>query len=593
VERFWHLRAFRRYWWVVIASIVVAMAAAVVVTKAGGDPGPPRTTYEATTKLFNSDATVGGFQVRGGGVTDPDLLLAFLESTEVAEAAADELGFEGTTAQLNAMVEGAVVEGTSIVEITATSTRPQHAEQVSRAYADALLVRLSDFQHEQNLEQLDDVELDIRILRDQIAAAEASEDDQAGQASGTDLDAELVRKRAERDALLDPNPDIGWEVLSSETTAQPIETIGFSAPRSLPVRLAIALVLGLLAGLAIALVMGRVDTRIRTKRGAEEAFGLPVLSEIPVLPRRARAELITSDDPTSRFAEGFRILGAELVRGPRSRRRDGEGDGRVAGAPSVLVVTSAGPAEGKTTVAANLAVALADMERTVIVLSCDFRRPKIHALFGVSPTPGLAETLGEADDGGPILDRVAVPTKIPGVRLVPSGQVRAQPTELLNSPVLRRVIDEAREAADVVIIDTTPILAVSDAAFVAPQADAVLLVARSGRTTVEVAERTTELLARLGCPAIGVALNRAAETVLPKGYRAYYERRPEWASANAANGDGRREADAETAADDREPVKAATADDDEDAALEAPAVTTAASGGDSPTSRVTREEDRV
>jgi capsular exopolysaccharide synthesis family protein len=574
VERFWQLRAVRRFWWVVVATTFVAAGVAFVVTETSSSPGPPRRTFEATTQMYGTQTGGVGFGAQDA-YSDPNTVIAFLPV--VADAVKERLGFAGTTEQLLAMVEATVNEDAqNFIDVTASAPDRDRAEEVSIAFAEGLLGYLSDRIHEQNLEEVPAVEDEIKILRKQIRdAKEAAEAAEAAGGQGTQqtnvstLEADLERKRNERDELLDADVDPGFQTLP--TSVAQVDATGFEAPRSLTVRLGIAIALGLLGGLALALLIGRIDTRIRTKRAAEERFGLPVLAEIPVMPRRARAKLITSSEPGSRHAEAFRILGAELVRGPRAARRSGNGEQPGGGAkpPKVVVVTSAGPGEGKTTVAANLAVAMADTERKVIVLSCDFRRPKIHALFGVEVSPGLAEFLAE-DDGGSILDRVAVPVGVDGVRLVPSGRVHAQPTELLHSPGLRRLLNEARDAADVVIIDTTPILAVSDAAFIAPDADAVLLVARSGRITGEVAERTSELLARLGCPAVGVALNRAGETVVPKGYRAYYERRPEWARPEAENGA-------------REKVSAASEVEAADAQQ----------GGDSPTSRVTSEEDRV
>ncbi len=513
MERFWHLRALHRFWWVIVASILVAVGVAFVVTESGGGEAPHRTLYDATTKLYASESSGSGLVVRDS-LSNPAIVIEFLEEDEVASRVKDALDSPASLEQLTSMVVGTVAEGTGLLEITATSLDPDGAEELSRAFADALLARLSELRHEDNLVQAEQVKANIRDLNDQLDQATEGAD------QGT-LTTQLTQARSQYRALVDPDVDPGFKPLSTTTQAKPVQTTGFEAPRSLTVRAGIAALLGLLGGVALALIMGRLDTRIRTKRGAEDSFGLPVLAEIPVLPRRARTQLIAHEEPTSRFAEGFRFLGAELVRGRRSAA-GGNGDDK---APRVIVVTSAGPGEGKTTVAANLAVALADMERRVIVLNCDLRRPRIHTLFDVQASPGLADVLDE-DDGQPILDRVAASTKVEGVRLVPSGRIRSQPTELLNSPGLRRLIAEARASADMVVIDTTPLLAVSDAAFIAPEADVVLLVARSGHTTVEVARRTSELLARLGCNTVGVALNRAAETILPKGYRSYYERNP-------------------------------------------------------------------
>jgi capsular exopolysaccharide synthesis family protein len=186
-----------------------------------------------------------------------------------------------------------------------------------------------------------------------------------------------------------------------------------------------------------------------------------------------------------------------------------QSDGRV------ILVTSGGPQEGRSSVVANLAAAFSQVGRRVLILSCDFRHPSLHEMFGVQNGTGLSDVLRRRWNGQPILREHVRQTKLPGVSLVPSGSIPPRPSSLLTTPTMRNVLAEARREANVVLLDTPPMLLASDAAHLVEEVDTVLVVARAGKTTAEQAERVRDLLGRLGAPAAGVALNEARDLPLP------------------------------------------------------------------------------
>ncbi len=245
--------------------------------------------------------------------------------------------------------------------------------------------------------------------------------------------------------------------------------------------------------------------------------------------RHEREGIVIVEHPMSAPSEALRLLGAGLVQGPISgspnggRRREARRDERRS---KVVLVTSAAPGEGKTTLVANLAVALGETGRTVLVLSCDFRRPMIHKLLEVANLRGLTDALKESATGS-ILDDCVQRTRFDGVSIAPSGATADRPGEILSSGAMPRVLREARARADLVLVDTAPILAASDAAHLIPESDVVLLVARAGVVTTSLAHRTHEILQRLQSPEVGVVLNGAQETALPPLYREYFRRIPE------------------------------------------------------------------
>jgi capsular exopolysaccharide synthesis family protein len=271
-------------------------------------------------------------------------------------------------------------------------------------------------------------------------------------------------------------------------------------------------VLGLLAGLVLALILERFDTKVRTRRGAEERFGLPVIAEIPRLQRRERRVIVPLTMPTSTAADAFRLLGAGV--GVVTPNRNG------ARARTVLV-TSPGPSDGKTTIVTNVAAALAEEGSRVLVVSADVRRPRVHEVFETERGPGLAEAVKETN---PELNDFVQTSAVSNVWVLGSGNRSARPAAVVGSPQARSLLEQARDRVDWILIDTSPLLAATESALLLPEADLVLLVAMAKRTSATLARRTTETLEQLQVPSVRVVLNEAKEVVMPSGYRRYYRK---------------------------------------------------------------------
>jgi capsular exopolysaccharide synthesis family protein len=202
--------------------------------------------------------------------------------------------------------------------------------------------------------------------------------------------------------------------------------------------------------------------------------------------------LVTARSPRSIAAEAYRTLRTNI------QFSSLDTDLRT------VLVTSAAPDEGKTTVLANLAITFAESGRKVIVVDADLRRPTLHELFGLDDAPGITDM---------ILDEQLEPplqaTMIPNLRLLASGPLPPNPSELLASERMSRVIGRLSEMADVVLFDSPPASAVSDAAVLAARLDGVLLVVFSGRTRRDRARQAKEQLERVGARLLGVILNNA------------------------------------------------------------------------------------
>jgi capsular exopolysaccharide synthesis family protein len=291
-----------------------------------------------------------------------------------------------------------------------------------------------------------------------------------------------------------PAPDTQLQTLEA-ASATALRPAGVKAPNSKTGRALLLGFFGLLAGIAGAFALDRMDSRIRSKSRAEDAFGAPVVAEVPPIAKSLQGRLLTRTDATSPFIESYRGLRTYVALwAPET----GEDDGH-----RVILVTSPGASEGKTTTVAHLAAMLAELGRSVVVISADLRRPRIHQYFDLPDGPGLVDALAAAPDA-PEFDHLDRPTSVRNVRLVPSGPPVNNPAPLLEHAA--ELIRATRPLADFVLIDCPPLLVANDAVEMARHADGVLLVARSGATPVEAAGRSAELLERLDIPVIGTVL---------------------------------------------------------------------------------------
>jgi capsular exopolysaccharide synthesis family protein len=169
-----------------------------------------------------------------------------------------------------------------------------------------------------------------------------------------------------------------------------------------------------------------------------------------------------------------------------------------------MVVTSAAPEEGKSTTLANLAVTIAQAGKKVILVDCDLRRPSLHQIFNARNTPGFTDMMrDDALMAKPPLQE----TEVPNLRLLASGTIPPNPSELLASRRMSEVIAALQQQADIVLFDAPPIIAVTDAAVLSSKVDAVLLVVSAGKTKREHAKKATALLEKVNAHLIGTVLN--------------------------------------------------------------------------------------
>lgn len=186
-----------------------------------------------------------------------------------------------------------------------------------------------------------------------------------------------------------------------------------------------------------------------------------------------------------------------------------------------ILITSACPEEGKSFTVANLAVCMAQSGKSVLVVDADLRKPTQHKFFGVENGEGLSVALTEVQAQNPDFKSYIRETDVPGVRVITAGPIPPNPAELLGSKIMKYFIEVISEQFDVVIFDTPPIIAVTDAAILAQVVDGVILVLASGKVYKEHAKRAKELLDQVGAKILGAVLNKV-EMKASEYYYNYY-----------------------------------------------------------------------
>ncbi len=264
----------------------------------------------------------------------------------------------------------------------------------------------------------------------------------------------------------------------------------------------LGLLLGLAGGIGIALGLHFLDTSVKTVDQAEHLAGISVLTAVPKKPRANAGTLDVVSEREGVVAEAFRSLRTSLAMAAHAEDR------------RVFLFTSAVPSEGKTFCSSNFAATLSQQGFRTLLIDGDLRRPMVsRVFFGEQRRAGFTDLLsGQAEFSASVF-----PTKIENLAVLPAGGRAPNPAELLALPKLRDVLQQALTAYDRVVIDTAPILAVSDALLIAPHVDVTCLVLRSFKTPRKVFRRALKSLEEIKCRPSGIVLN-----FLPSGGANYY-----------------------------------------------------------------------
>jgi succinoglycan biosynthesis transport protein ExoP len=498
---------------IIVVSIIVAVVAALAYSKL------QTPTYQSSALVQIATASQSGQTSSPVTVPDP---LQTLSSTKVQSQAAQLLG-EPVRAVASA-VTGTVDPISGALTVTASDANPARAQAIAKAYSQAYVdVTESTIQVQSNK-----ITTILSGLDSKIAALEAQPINPLITAQIAALEGTYGTLSSEQQ-----NINLGEPYASIQVAAGlPTEPIGLTKSKLI----VIGFIGGLLVGCGIALVRDQFDTRLRTTPDIASVTESPILAELPEDNdvRSGKVAIALVQAPQSLMAESVRELRTSL----RVILDD---------TPCpVIVVTSPEPGDGKTFVTANLAASWAMSGSSVIVVSADFRRPRLEEIFGLQTTgqPGFADLIRlnwknpdpdsrptapreergarssdrltpfrTTRDGTPVpnepsVSSFLVESGIWGLQVLPAGTQLDNPSELFGSPGMRPVLDQFPLLADIVLLDTPPVLAVPDTAILGNMAHGAVIVASEGRTDRSDLERTVRRLETTHCRVLGVAINR-------------------------------------------------------------------------------------
>jgi polysaccharide biosynthesis transport protein len=515
----------RRWWWLILVAALLAGGSTYLVTRR------QLPVYAARTSL------IVGSTISEPNPTDADFRLSRQLATLYADIIVREPAREAvmTALGITALPRYTVTvpEESQIIEIIVTDTDPQRAQAVANELANQLLLRSPSNVSQEDQARQAFVAEQLAYLESKITETQAEivlkQDELAEMKSA----AQIAAATADLNALESKLSSLQsiYASLLTGTSGEAINTISVVEPAALPrnpvdteggLAALVAAVLGLVVGSGAAYLLEYLDDTLANEDDVARVLKLPVIGKVGRLvrsrwDRRVHPEPdLVIGDPHSPHAEAFRTLKTNL---------DFAG---VDKALRSILIASPGPADGKTTVAVNLAVSIARAGTNTLLIDADLRNPSIHRFLGIPNSVGLSEViLGTTDE-----ETSAIQWKEPSLRVVTAGTLPPNPTEVLASRRMDQTLKQLEQEARIVVIDSPP-FGLADASLLASKVDGVVLVIRAGHTREGPTRAMLEQLDRAGANVIGVVLN-----YLGRGGAEYVVYAPE-AAAASSNGAGR------------------------------------------------------
>lgn len=486
-------RPLRRWWWLLLLSTAIAAGSTYWYTS----QQPLR--YESRTSV-----------IVGGAINDPNPNnTQFSLSQQLASAYADLLNRDvirqPTMAALGLdwlpSYTAAAIPNTQLLDIQVTDTDPERARAVAEQLTQQLiLISPTGGQDQERAEfvnnELNDLQASIEATREEIQAKQAelatlfsARQIQDAQTQIAALQSKLSTLQVNYANLLNTSQEGAINTITVIEPPRPGRPID-NNPR---LNILLAAASGLMLAAGGAYLLEYLDDSVKNSDEVERHLGIATLGAIPAASGKEKNdELIMLTSAHSQDAESYRILRTNLQ------------FAAVAHDLNILLVTSSAPNEGKTLITANLALALAQTGRNVVLIDADMHRPRQHKLFKLVNNVGLTTTLlSDSVQTGPSLQRTPSPT----LRVMTTGPLPPNPAELLGSQRMYDLLDRLKTETDIILIDSPPASAVADTAVLATLADGVLLVLYTGKTRMEIAKRALAALDQVGARVVGAVLN--------------------------------------------------------------------------------------
>jgi capsular exopolysaccharide synthesis family protein len=486
-------------------ALVIIVLAALGLGLAVGYSKLQTPIYAATTQVLVNPPPGGSRNPNNTISVDTEAQV--IKSAPIAQGVIKTLGSPLSITELLGHVSVKTTPGSFVLGIEYRDPKPTTAMLGANAFAKAYL----DYKRQQGEDQIASERTSIEEQVAQIESEQAVQNqilnthDSGSIAYRNARDklnqlsvrlAVLASSLAELPQIVDP----GQIILPAAAPSSP------SSPR-VPLNAAIGLFLGLFSGIVAAFVVDRMDDRIREPADLELYLDAPVLAFVPHVKGHSRqraSQLVVHLNPRSPVAEAYRTIRASLL--SMSHKRD----------LKVLGITSPVQGEGKSMTSANIAAALAQTDKRVLVLSADIRKPAVHEFFGAMNDLGLSEVLaGETSFAEAVM-------RVDGnVWVLAGGRFPAQPAELLQSPAMADLLAAVRKQFDFVVVDCPPVLGLADCLAVLPLVDAILLVVQADNTRGGAVLEVGDRLERVGVSVDAVIMNDLRVARGRPGHRSY------------------------------------------------------------------------
>jgi polysaccharide biosynthesis transport protein len=508
----------RKWLWLFVLATVVAAVSAWVATRF-----MPRQYRSQTTLLVGrpTASTSPDFQDLYLGRSLAETYAQMASREPVIQDAIAAMGLQTDWQMVKSMVQAAAVPGTQLLEIRVIDTEPNRAQVIANALA-ASLIKKSPTPGQQAKQQSAAFVIDQQAkLQAQIKTAEtevADLDAKIGLETSARAIADLQNRKQTRQTQIESwrQQYAGMDATVNGDTVNSLAVIEPAAPGAqvgpnVKMNVLLAALIGFGLALGAVLLLEYMDDTVKTAEQAEKKLGLSGLATVDLMSdlQQRKDGLVTILTPRSPTAEAFRTLRTNLQFSLLHQPHD------------ALLVTSANPGEGKSTVAANLAVVTAQSGRRVILVDADLRRPSLHRFFGLTNSLGMTSLL--LDPGLTLDDAVQEIEQVPGLGVLTSGPLPPNPAEVLGSPRMADLLERLRERADLAVIDSPPLLVVTDAAVLSTRVSGTVLVVDSGATRTDTARKAVDVLAKVGVKALGVVVNKLNPSTV-RGYYYYADR---------------------------------------------------------------------
>lgn len=521
MDQQWIALMLRRWGWLIALATLLVGGTAFAVSRV------LPSSYTATATLFvQQQASPVAGQQWSDVQTSQQLARTYekmILTQPVLEQVIAGLGLRTTPEDLARHVSAKLVRDTVLIQVSAEDHDPQMAQRLANTVAQTFIdqnrrLAVGNFAtQKENLArqlaklsaEIDSSTLTVERLRGLVISGQGTPQDAI---MLQQMQADLNQSQVTYSSMLRTMQEIELAEARAAETIRLIEPAALPLHPSkpnVPLNTAAGLLIGLVGSLGLAALLQYADDTVKAREDTGRALGVPVLGVITQFrasPDRAK-DLVTIEAPRSAVSENYRTV--------RTNVQFSSLDVAV----NSIVVTSPQSREGKSTVAANLAVTMAQAGKRVLLVDADLRRPTLHRLFGLSNRHGLTDLL--LNERRQVED-LALDTHVPGLRVLPSGPQPPNPSEVLGSRRMRQVLEEMRRSADVVVLDSPPLLAVADGLVLAATVDATILVVRSGSTRRALALRAREQLDRIEARLLGVVVNAAPRHAESDGYYAPY-----------------------------------------------------------------------